>query len=341
MTTPRIAIGLPGTPGVPEMMRIARRAEDLGYESVWVAETRFTRDAMTTAAAVALATERVGIGTAVVNPVTRGAVLTAISFATLDELSGGRAILGIGPGSPHILGKQGFGFDKPLTRMRECLDVTRMLLRGESVTYHGETISVRDVRLDFWPVRPSMPVYFGVTGPRALELAGETADGVILNGYTSADYARRAVERVKAGAERAGRNPEEVDIASFVAVSMDDDAAKARDAIRPLVATYLANFPNIAREAAVEGGVLGAIRRAFDRGGADAAAEHVADDVLDLLVCAGTPAQCRKRMAERRAAGVSLPIVGLAFGDLDAVLEELSPSAAGLGSLLGSPSATG
>lgn len=326
MTIPRTAIGLPGTPDVPEMMRIARRAEDLGYESVWVAETRFTRDAITTATAVALATERVGIGTAVVNPVTRGAVLTAVSFATLDELSRGRAILGIGPGSPHILEKQGYGFDKPLTRMRECLDITRLLLRGETVNYAGESIAVHDVRLDFRPVRPEIPVYFGVTGPRALQLAGETADGVILNGYTSAAYASRAVNRVTAGAERAGRDPGDVEIASFIAVSMDDDPALARDAIRPLVATYLANFPNIAREADIDGGILALIRVAFERGGAVAAAEHVADVVLDRLVCAGAPADCRRLIAERRAAGVTLPIVGLAFGDLDRVLEELSPS---------------
>src|SRR5689334_21372627 len=101
-----IGLELAGTPSVPEMMRLAALAERLGYDSIWLTETRFTRDAVTTAAAVAAATERVRIGTAVVNPYTRGAALTAVTVATLDELAGGRLVAGIGPGSPLILAQQ-------------------------------------------------------------------------------------------------------------------------------------------------------------------------------------------------------------------------------------------
>ncbi|MDP9367603.1 MAG: LLM class flavin-dependent oxidoreductase [Chloroflexota bacterium] len=286
-------------------------------------ETRFTRDAITTATAVAVATSRVKVGTVVVNAVTRGAVLTAVTFAALDEVADGRVILGIGPGSPHILDKQGFGFTKPLVRMRECLEVTRRLLTGESVTYQGETVSVRDVKLDFQPRRPMMPVYFGVTGLQALAFAGEIADGVILNGFTSVDYAHRALAHIGLGADRAGRRAEEVDIASFLSVSIDTDSAKAKDAIRPLVATYLSNFPNIARESGVPEAEPDAIRRAYVQGGAAVAAELVPDEVVDRLTCAGTPDECRARIAERRAAGVTLPILGLAFGDRDLALESL------------------
>src|SRR5215203_5660885 len=149
----RVGFGLAGQPSPREMMRLAKHAEDLGFESVWLTETRFTRDAITTTAAVAAATNRVRIGTAVVNPFTRGAVLTAVTFASLDELSHGRAVIGIGPGSPAVLAQQGIAWTQPLARLREYVVVVRAVLSGEPVTYEGNMVSVSGARLDFEPVR--------------------------------------------------------------------------------------------------------------------------------------------------------------------------------------------
>src|SRR5579884_1250564 len=113
----RIALGLLGEPAVAGMAKLSARAEDLGYDSIWLTETRFTRDAITTAAVVGLATKSVKVGTGVVNTFTRGAVLTAVTLATLDEITEGRTIFGIGPGSPLVLERQGFEFDRPLIRL--------------------------------------------------------------------------------------------------------------------------------------------------------------------------------------------------------------------------------
>jgi 5,10-methylenetetrahydromethanopterin reductase len=162
--TPRLGFEVLGEPAVPALTAIARQAEALGYDSIWLAETRFTRDAVTTAAAVAAATRRVRVATAVTNPFTRGAVLTAVTAATLDEAAGGRFILGLGPGSPTVLARQGIGFDRPLTRLRETVEVVRRLLAGEEVWFAGETLSVAGARLDFTP-RAAIPIYLGVTGP--------------------------------------------------------------------------------------------------------------------------------------------------------------------------------
>ena len=117
-----LGLELPGEPSVPEMTAIAQRAEALGYDSIWLTETRFTRDAITTTAAVAAATRHVRVATAVINPFARGAVLTAVTAATLDEAAGGRFILGLGPGSPTVLARQGLGFERPLERLRETMD---------------------------------------------------------------------------------------------------------------------------------------------------------------------------------------------------------------------------
>ena len=170
-----IGLELAGEPSVPEMIALARHAEALGIESIWLTETRFTRDAVTSAAAVATATHRVRIGTAVINPFTRGAILTGVTAATMDELAGGRFVLGIGPGSPTVLARQGLGFDRPLGRMRDTVEVVRGLLRGEQVRPPGENAPFSGAKLDFTPIRSTIPVYFGVTGPKALALAGEIA----------------------------------------------------------------------------------------------------------------------------------------------------------------------
>jgi len=305
------------------MMRLAKHAEDLGFESVWLTETRFTRDAITTAAAVATATNRVRIGTAVTNPFTRGAVLTAVTFATLDELTEGRLIFGFGPGSPHILRRQGFDFDLPLTRMCEHIDVVRKLLSGEPVSYEGQTVSVDNVALDFQPYRSSIPLYLGVTGPRALETAAEIADGVILNGFVSAEYSQRAIERLRNRAVLGGRSPEEIEIASWLMVSIDSDSAKAKDAVRPMVATYLANFPNIARESGLPDALLETIGRAYADGGVTEAARHVGDEVVTRLSCSGTPDECLNLIQARRRVGVSLPILGILGGDIEWAMKEL------------------
>lgn len=305
----RIGLELSGEPSVPEMMRIARLAEGLGYDSIWLTETRFTRDAVTTSAAVAAVTTRLRVGTAVVNPFTRGAVLNAVTAATLDELSGGRFVLGIGPGSPTVLARQGIPFHQPLSRLRETVAVVRAMLLGDSVD-----LGAGNTALDFTPIRSTLPIYLGVTGPRALKLAGEIADGVILNAFVSLDYTRRAIERVRSAALDAGRDPDSIEIAQSIAVSVDDDSKRARDAVRPLVATYLAQFPNIARESGIAESELRAIAALHAEGEATAAASMVSDDVVSVLTCSGTPHECRVQIEARRAVGVQLPILGFAHG---------------------------
>lgn len=307
-----IGLELPGEPAVPEMMALARQAEAAGFESIWLTETRFTRDAVTTAAAIATATQAARIATAVVNPFTRGAVLTAVTAATLDEVCGGRFVLGIGPGSPTVLERQGYRFDRPLVRLRETVDVVRRLLGGEEVSFTGSTMQITRTRLDFAPVRSDIPIYLGVTGPKALALAGEIADGVILNGFVSPAYTQRAVEIVRTSARAAGRNPDDVGITASIIVSVDADHETALDAVRPLVALYLAEFPNIARESGVADDVLSQITAVHQREGAHAAAEFVSDAIVMELTCAGTLAEVQDGLSRRRAEGVDVPIISFA-----------------------------
>ena len=317
----RLGFAFLGEPAVPKMVEAARRAEALGFESVWVAETRFARDGFVPAAAIAAGTERILVSTGVVNVYTRNPVILAVSYATLDELSNGRAIFGIGPGSPLVLEPQGHDFDRPLTRLREYVEVGRRLISGERVHYAGETVTVDGVQLEFDPVRSSIPVYLGVTGPRAMRVAGEISDGVLMNGFTSCSYVRRSIQKIEAGARAAGRDPAEIDLTLGLVTSVDDDGTVARDRVKPLIAMYLARFPNIAKETGYGEEYLEGVRREVRGRGLEAGARLVSKEVVDDLAAAGTPGHVRDRIGEYREAGIQCPVLFAVGPNLDETLE--------------------
>lgn len=321
----RIGFGLLGIPTAPGMIRIARRAEDLGYESIWVAETRLTRDAITPLAAIAPATQMIKLATGIVNVYTRGPVLTAVTFATLDELSAGRTIMGLGTGSPLVLTPQGVSFDRPLTRLREYVHVVQRLIAGETVTFQGKTISVANARLELIPRRQHIPLYLGATGPKALSLCGEIADGAMLNAFLPANYVVRALKHIEAGARKAGKTLADMDIAGALVVSVDEDSGTAKDRMRPLIALYLSLFPNIARETELDDEFIQKTRRVFHAEGIMAAAERISHEVVDSLTVAGTPDECRARIAAYRETGLQLPLLFPVEDCLEMALEALSP----------------
>ena len=323
----RIGVGLLGAPAVPEMVELAQLAEANGFESVWVAETRMTRDGVAPCAAIAMGTSRIKIGTGIINVYTRGAVLIGVTFVGLDEISGGRIIMGLGAGSPLVLLPQGVAFDRPLTRLRETIDVVQALLRGESVTFEGETIQVQGARLEIRPPREHIPLYLGVTGPRALELAGEKGDGVMLNAFLPTGYVERALERIDAGARRAGKTLDDVDVSSAIVVSVDEDAGVARDRARAFIALYLSLFPNIAKETDLPDDLVARTRETFNNEGQAAAARHIDDSVVDFLTASGTPEECHSRIEAYRTAGVQLPILFPLDPNVRMSIETLGPMA--------------
>jgi 5,10-methylenetetrahydromethanopterin reductase len=284
-------------------------AEKVGFESVWMSETRFMRDAFTMLGAFACATSRMKLATAVVNPYTRNPTLTAISLANLDEVSGGRAIFGIGAGSPAILRHEGISLDKPLRAVRENIEIVRRLLNGENVTYSGSLVSLKDVKLDLRPVRDRIPVYVGATGPRMLRLAGSIADGAILNAPTSTEYVRRAVGLVTDSAESSGRNRDEIDIACCVDCAVSDRSEDAKDVVRPIIATYLAHFPAIANASQVGRDLVEKVRSAVLTMGSEAAAHLIDDALVNSLTAAGTEDELISRVEEYVKAGVALPVL--------------------------------
>jgi 5,10-methylenetetrahydromethanopterin reductase len=317
-----------GAPSVPEQVQLAKRAEDRGFDSVWVAETRMTRDGFTPAAAIATATERIRIGTGIVNVYTRGAVLMAVSFVSLEELAPGRIIMGLGAGSPNILAPQGYEFRRPLTRLREYCT----LIRGEQVTFEGREITIKGAQIEDLlsagsqpgGPRARIPLHIGATGPKALEYAGSVADGILMNACLPTSYVRSRLEIVARGAASAGRTLDDIEIGMGIVCSPHHDRAVGMDGARQFIALYLSVMPNIAQETDLDEAYVEEIRAAFHADGLESAMALVGDDVVDSLAVAGTPDDCRKRLDEYRAAGIDLCVLAPMEGSIDLIIEELA-----------------
>ncbi len=305
-------MGIAFSGGLPpaDIVECVKQAEALGYESAWVAEGH-GGDQFAILGACALATRRILLGTSISSVFVRSPTTIGMAAATVDQLSGGRFILGLG--SSHrvqVEPEHGIAFVQPTARLRDTIAIVRALLRDGVVSHGGEAVTIERFDLWFPPQRPQIPIYVAALFPRMLEIAGELAQGALLTWPTSRTIAR-AVEHVAIGASRAGREAAAVDVASLIPCAVADTAAAARDAMRPAVGLYAGFFPRYNRLLAEAGfgDSVRAIKDAFDRGGREAAAKVVPDELIDAVALAGTPQTCHDRLAALRRAGLALPIV--------------------------------
>jgi 5,10-methylenetetrahydromethanopterin reductase len=325
----RLGLLFAGAPRVPEMVALAQRAEERGFESVWVAETRMTRDGFVPLAAIAQATSRVRVGTGIVNVYTRGPVVLAISFAALEEIAPGRVVMGLGAGSPLVLAPQGVVWEKPVTRLREYCDVVRPLLRGEEVSYDGAFVRLERAQIqdllaaDSSLAKGEMPLALGVTGRPAVELAGEVADAALYNACLPTAYLERARGWLETGAARAGRDAARIDLGMGIVTAAHHDSATGKDIAHHFCGLYLSLFPNIAKETGLDPELIAATRSAFDQDGVEGALRVLPRSVVDLLCAAGTPAECQERLDEYRAAGVGVPVLIALEGTVELAIDSL------------------
>jgi 5,10-methylenetetrahydromethanopterin reductase len=301
----KVGLGFLGGPGIRETVEVGKRAEQAGFDSLWHAETRVTRDSVTALTALALATDRVRLGSAAINVFTRGAALTAITWAALAEAAPGRVILGIGPGSPDPLAQQGYGFDHPVSRLREYVEAVRAAwTAGAPVSYAGRFSRLQGLRPELRPPQPP-PVYFCVTGPRALDCAGAMADGVVFNAFMPVSYTRRSIDRLNAAAGGLFRG----ELAQAFVLAMADSVAEAAARVRPILATYLVYFPNLAAETGLDPEFLQRLRERAGRDGLEATFDELPDTLVAEHAIVGPTAACRERLEEYEAAGLQLSVL--------------------------------
>lgn len=289
---------------------MAEQADAEGVASVWVAEGYYARDAWTTISAIAHRTERTLIGTGVVPVFTRHPALLAMSFATLDELSNGRVIVGIGSGERDNVSDQlGYNFERPLTAMREAITILRGLLDGEVLDFEGRVFMARKVRLSARPSR-RIPIYAAAVGPKMCRLVGELADGVYYP-QTSPLFIREANAHVQEGLDKSGREPGSVDIAAMIIASVHEDGAVARQVPKGLLATLLAGPEGgyTLEHNGLDKDQAGVIRGALAAGGVREAVRHVSDEMVSRLTVSGTAPEVMEQVAGLIEAGLTHPVL--------------------------------
>ena len=261
-------------------------------------------------------TTRIRVGAGVVNNWTRNPALLASTFSTLDDLAPGRVILGIGAWWDPLAAKVGIERTRPLTAIRETVEAVRALLANETVTYHGDFVHLDGVELDYvhQERRPKeVPIYIGATGMKMMELAGEIADGVLLNYLVPPTYNARAMEALERGAARAGRSVDDLDRPQLVVCSVSDDRQAALDRARLLVTQYLGQQPHIMKASGVPMALLDEIGAMLTWPATHEqvveASKLVPDNIVQMITASGTPDECRATVAEYVAAGCTCPVL--------------------------------
>lgn len=286
---------------IDELLRYIRRADELGYETVFVPEA-WSRDAFTTLGWIAANTKNIRIGTGIVNVFSRSPGLIAQSIATLDQISGGRAVLGLGTSGAKVIENwHGMKFERGLQRTRETVEIVRLALTGQRVDYDGEIFHIRGFRLGFQPIRNRIPIYIAAMGPKNNKLAGEIADGwmPIWLPVRSFSAARAEVST-------------SVEAAPCVMACVTDPPERAFDLIRPHVAYYLGGMGTFYRDTVARFGFQEIAIRVYDlwqSGRRTEAVQAVTDALISALAFAGSASECREGLNAFRASGADLPVI--------------------------------
>jgi len=316
MMSERVALYLQDKHDIREGMEYVKYAEERGFEAVWQAESRLVRDAIVPMAAFAAVTSRIKVGSGVINNWTRNIGLLAATFLTLDDLAPNRVICGIGAWWDPLARNVGIERKKPLKAMRETIEVMRRLLRMETVSYEGEFHTVHGITLDVVHGRREprhVPIYIGATGDAMLELAGEIADGVVLNYCVPPEYNQNALERLAQGAQKAGRSLDAIDRPQLIVCSVDRDHHTAVQAAKELLTQYLAQQPHIAQASGTDPEVVKRIQKVLGwpatREQIHEAMKFVPDELIERVTASGTPDEVRARVDEYKRSGCTCPIL--------------------------------
>ena len=319
--------------GPEEQLQVVHEAERLGYDSVWSAEA-YGSDAATVLAWLAAGTTNIKLGSAIFQIPGRSPAMTAMTAATIDQLSGGRMRLGIGSSGPQVAeGWHGQRFAKQLQRTREYVEVVRMALARERVDFHGETLTLplpdgpgKALKLMISPVQERIPIYLAAIGPKNTALAGEIADGWLPT-FFAPEHVGESRKLLQEGADRAGRTLDDFDIAPNVTAYVSDDRELARNLMRPVLALYIGGMgsrkQNFYNNLVQRYGFEDAAREIQDlylEGKKAEAGDAIPDALIDMVALCGPRDFVRERIAAFRDAGVgTLAVTPMAFSVEDRI----------------------
>ena len=324
----RLALYLQDAHDLREGLDFVKYAESCEFEAVWQAESRLVRDAIVPMAAYAAVTSKIKVASGVINNWTRNIGLLASTFLTLDDLAPNRIICGIGAWWDPLAKNVGIDRRNPLTAMRETVEVLRKLLHMENVTYHGEFIHVEGIELDVVHGRKeprNVPIYIGATGDRMMEMAGEIADGVVLNYCVPPEYNSNALDLLSKGAKMRGKTLDEIDRPQLIVCSVNLDHDKAIETTRELLTQYLAQQPHIAKASGVSQDIVQKIQEILGWPATyeqiQTAKHLVPDDLILRITASGTPEEAKSKVKEYINKGCTCPILYPVGGDVKLLID--------------------
>ncbi len=334
----KLALALPYEANLSfaEMVELTKRAEDLGFDSVWMPEAYGT-DAISILGGLAARTTRIRLATGIINVFSRTPALIAQTAATMDMISGGRFILGLGTsGHQVVAGWHGVPFEKPVQRMRETVQIVRSALRRDPMRFDGQVFQLtQGLKLLIHPTRAEIPIFLATLTPAGLRLTGELADGWIpfLFSPERSDLFR---DDLKAGATAAGRTVDRLEVAPFMRVVVDDDRARARDEVRPFVALYVggmgSRLKNFYKDTVSRYGFAdeaGTIQELYLTGRKLEAIKRVPDTLVDAIALVGPADLIKERLAACASAGVTTLVAAIQGRDQGQRLRTIEILAAG------------
>lgn len=324
----RVALYLQDSHDLRDGLDYAKYAEQKGFEAVWQAESRLVRDAIVPMAAYAAVTNNLKVGSGVINNWTRNIGLLASTFLTLDDLAPNRIICGIGAWWDPLAKNVGIDRKKPLTAMKETVQIMRRLLNLERVTFHGEFVHVDGIELDVVHGRReprNVPIMIGATGDQMMEMTGEIADGAVLNYCVPPEYNDRAIELLQNGAKKAGRNFDDIDRPQLIVCSVDKDHDVAIETTKMLLCQYLAQQPHIAKASGVSQDVVSEIQSILGwpatKEQINKAKHLVPDELVNKITASGTPDEARAKVQEYNKRGCTCPILYPAGGNVKLLID--------------------
>lgn len=277
---------------IQETLRLAKAADEEGFDLITLPEVPNDRSGIIRCAAIAQTTKQIRIGIGILTPYLRHLTSIAADSLAIDELSNGRFMLGLGV-PVWKMAMYGFTLKKlrPLTTLREATTILRDMMSGKPTSIKSPFFGIpKGLELTIPPIRPKIPIYFGIVNKRMLQLSGEIADSIELGAVSHPEYTRWAVEHIKTGAKRAGRDPDSIPIHGHVLTSIDSDYDTAMALAKPLVGYYLTFLEKIMLNGTgVTEEYREQIRDAYRKGGKEAAAELITDDIINTVGAVGTP----------------------------------------------------
>lgn len=305
----RLGLCFDGFYSIQEMVELAKLADEVGMESIWMSDHLCFRDCLTSSMAFLATTKRIAVVPAPLSPYSRHPIISAMAIATMEEFAPGRVMATAGTGNAAALEEAGMKVTRPLKTMREYMHILRAFLSGDTVNFHGEIFTVHGAKMGFHP-SSLIRIYMTAVKPKMLRLSGEIGDGALFSAGCAPKYIAGCVEEVKKGAARAGKAFRETDVAAFITTAVSDDRREAIEASKTFLA-YVFRNKHHAENIRMGGGRVDqeSLAAAIAKRDWDQAKKLISDEVVFAHSITGTPSECRKRLGEFVDCGLNLPIL--------------------------------